>query len=334
MCGGGKNCPMRILQLTSMRQPEVTARLIRATRHAPATVVLDLEDSLWDVIDGTGTAALKAAGRANLVTLAQTHPELFAQGPIGVRINRLSGPDAAPDFAALGRASRLVEFECVVPTKVESGAEIHEIRARLRDGGVAYRGIVPIVETRRGLANLDEITDAARSAGIEWLVYGHFDFALDSGWWPFPEPCQPSYWETVDPLIRRWERAGLGYVQPPYFQTHDRAGMAGILARLTRTCTREFGILTVTPRQTEMVSRLNDAAGRTEEALEPAPARTTLEPCDPTETPADLARHVIDTFLATRRESAGFALEPRSGEFISPHMYLAARDYLARVAHD
>jgi citrate lyase beta subunit len=314
---------MRILQITPVAGPAVTARLIRSARGTAATVALDLEDSLWDVLDESRTPALKVAGRDNLVALAQAQPQLFAARRIGVRINRIAGPEATLDFEALGRASRHVEFECVIPTKVECAADLHENLARLRDAGVAYRAMIPIVETRRGMANLDEILEAARGAGIQWIVYGHFDLGLDSHWWPFPEPREPRYWEAVEPLIRRWESAGIGYIQPPYFDTHDSSGLEAIVDRLDRTCTREFGILTLGPRQTDAVGHLAD--GGTERL--PAPA------APPDRTPEDYARHVVETFVAgRRRHSSGWALEPRSGEFISPHVYLAARDYLRRTS--
>jgi citrate lyase beta subunit len=326
------NPAMRILQFASMQQAEVMARLIRASRRSPATVVVDLEDGLWDVIDEAETSALKAVGRENLVTLAQTHPELFARHPIGVRINRSTGPHVELDLDALALASRFVEFECVVPTKIETGAELREIAANLRGRGVAFRTIVPIVETRHGLANLERILDAARDVGTEWLAYGHFDFALDSGWWPFPEPGEARFWEQVVPLVHRLERAGLGYVHPPYFQTHDRVGMASIIRRLERTCSREFGIITLGPRQTEMADRLSSRDGPADEAVNAAPPMALRTASG--ESPSDLARRVVTAFLATRRHPGGFALDPRSGEFISPHVYLAARGYLRRVGDD
>ena len=322
---------MRILQFTSMQDPALTARLVRATRRAAATVVLDLEDSLWDVLDDKRTPGLKEAGRANLVALARADRALFSGQPIGVRVNRVTGPYAGLDFEALGRASRHVEFECIVPTKVESAADIHANLSGLRAARVAHRGLVPIVETRLGLANLEEILEAAAGAGVEWLIYGHFDHALDCGLWPFPEPDEDRYWDAVEPLVRRFESAGLGYVHPPYFQTRDEAGMTSILARLARTCAREFGVLTVGPRQTVAMIRLFGEIRSGHGASVRGGVRA--QAVQTNGTPADQARHVMETFIAARRHSSGIALDRASGEFISPHVYLAARDYLRRTAH-
>jgi hypothetical protein len=38
--------------------------------------------------------------------------------------------------------------------------------------------------------------------------------------------------------------------------------------------------------------------------------------------------------MAGRCESGAFAMDQRTGEFISPHLYVAARDYLRRVGDD
>lgn len=318
---------MLILLFTAMRRPDVTARLIRSTRRTPSTVVLDLEDSLWDVTDPAGSSTLRAAGRTHLVALAQSDRELFARQRVGVRVNRVSGPDAAADFEALGQASRFVEFDSVVATKIESGADISQNLAHLRDRAVAYRRLVPIVETRRGMDNLDDIIETSRSAGIERLAYGHFDLCLDSGWWPFPDPWEPGFWALADPLIRRWEAAGLGYVHPPYFQTRDEEGLAWIIRRLERTCEREFGIITVGPRQAALAARSTRQSDSRhgDEFASWATSKATDE------TPSEMAHRVTATFLAARREPGGFALDHLTGTFISPHMYVAARNYLRQI---
>jgi citrate lyase beta subunit len=315
---------VRTFQFLSMQPPETAARLIRASRRGSATIVLDLEDGLWDVTDEARTGRLKAGGRRDFVSLAAAHPELFEQHPIGVRINRLSGPEAERDLEALAEAARSVELECVVLTKVETALELVECSAALRARRIGCRGVVPIVETRRGLSNFDEIARGAGRAGVEWLVYGHFDFALDSGWWPIPEPDEPRFWEHVEPLIERIEAAGLGYVQPPFLATHDGSGFERLVARLAHTCTREFGVITVGLRQSALAERLGDAEGRLADRVPDSPPRGATDPLV-------LARHVTAAYLAGRRPDAGFALDPRSGEFIPPHVYLAAQRFLHEV---
>jgi citrate lyase beta subunit len=314
---------MRIYQFTAIQPQAVTARLIRASAGADTTVVLDLEDSLWDVDDEARTAQLKAAGRAALTDLARSHANLFAGGPIGVRINRISGPEAALDIDALAQASRTVTFDCIVTTKVETAAEITTAFARLREARVAFRTVIPIVETRRGIAALDEIAAAAAEAGLRSLCYGHFDYALDAGWWPIPDPREPDFWSGVEPLIRQIESAGLAYVHPPYFETRDGAGLGRIVERLTKVCGREFGLITVGPRQSAQARRT------AERGAEPS---IELELDRTVESPTALARRITASYLAGDRRSASFLLDPASGRFISPHVYLAAREYLRRTA--
>ncbi len=317
---------MRIYQFTAIQPQAVTARLIRASAGADTTVVLDLEDSLWDVDDEARTAELKAAGRAALTDLARSHVNLFAGQPIGVRINRVSGPEAALDMDALAQASRTVTFDCIVTTKVETAAEITTTLARLREASVAFRTVIPIVETRRGIAALDEIAAAARDAGLNSLCYGHFDYALDAGWWPIPDPREPSFWSGVEPLIRQIESAGLAYVHPPYFETRDRAGLGRIVERLTSTCGREFGLITVGPRQSALARRVAESSTVTVEHT------AELELDRSVKSPTALARRITASYLAGDRGSASFFLDPASGRFISPHVYLAAREYLRRTA--
>lgn len=312
---------MRIFEFLAVADPATTARLIRISAGHDVTVVLDLEDSLWDVTDQRRTAELKARGRRDLVELVSAEPARFARRRVAVRINRLSGGEAERDLEALARISRVVELEAVVLPKAETEADVVRCTEALRRHGVAHRALIPIVETRAGLANLDELMTAAVGCGVEWLIYGHYDLALDTGWWPIPEHDSTAFWEQVGPLIERIEAAGLGYVHPPFFQLYEVERFARIVGRVHAACSREYGVITLGRRQTAAADQLR----REPWAL--AGFFAAAEDGSPTA----LARRVVAVFETNRRLGMSFALDARTGEFISPHVYLAARAHLESV---
>ena len=314
---------MKVIQFLALQEPRLTARLAQASAALDAVVVLDLEDALWDVTDESRTAGLKAEGRRSLLALARDRRDLFARQRMGVRLNRWSSPESILDLAAIAEASRTVEFDTLVVTKVETELDLTEWVAALRRHGVAYRSLVPIVETRAGIDNLEAIAQGALRAGIEWLVYGHWDFALDSGWWPVPDHDHVVFWRHVEPLIERIEGLGLGYVHPPSFQLADMVRFGSILSRLRATCRREFGILTIGTPQTTFASTSPRSDTRGGEWLLPA---------DEPETATEHATRIVRTFTANKRPNLSFAVDVPRREFISPHIFLAARDYLARAA--
>src|SRR5262245_25484797 len=310
---------MRTFMFLALRAPELTARLVRAASRTRATVVLDLEDALWDPTDQARTTELKAAGRASLSALADEHPRLFRRQPVGVRINRILDAEGLRDLEALEAVTGRVPLACVMVPKVESTNEVATAAARIAQLGLPPEALIPIVETRAGLADLDAILATARAACVEWLVFGLYDFVLDTAWWPLPDHEGDELWAIVGPLVERVENAGLKYVDPPYARLEDDAGLSRILHRLTRTCRGEFGALTVGLRQAAAANRF--ATGG---ALATLPGETTAQRSDP----LDLARRVVDVYNARSRTDTSFTLDRPSGLFISPHAYVVARRYL------
>jgi hypothetical protein len=311
--------PVSRFQFIAVAEPRLTARLVRQAAALDATLVLDLEDALWDVTDDARTAQLKAEGRRNLVALAAADPELFAAQRVGVRVNRLVGPHAAADLEALAAVSRHATLACVVAAKVETADDLDAWLAALDRAKVAHGGVVPIIETVAGMANLQELLTRAKATGIEWIVYGHYDHGLDAGWWPIPDLDSDRFWRVALPFIDQVESAGLHYVQAPFFQLHQPERFANILRRLLRACRRQPGAITLGLAQTTIAATL-DATSATPVAG-PGGASDQSDPID-------LARHIVASYTANRRPAASFAVDGRSGEFISPHLYLAAQNYL------
>jgi citrate lyase beta subunit len=305
----------------ALQTPELTARLVRAAARSDPTIILDLEDALWDVTDPARTEELKAAGRRTLVALAAEHPELFQRQSIGVRVNRVSGRDGDLDFAALEQVAASAPIACVMMPKVQGVRGVEAGRDRIRALGLSPSTLIPILETRRALSRLDVILDAASAAGVEWAVFGLYDLALDSRWWPFPDHDGEELWSVCRPFLDRVEAAGIRFIDAPYGKVHDDAGLIRILDRLAASCRREFGVLTVSVRQTVVTGafatgRAGLGEGRNGVAKGP--------PIDPLE----LATRVVALYDDRLRTRISFTLDPVTGRFISPHVYLAARRFL------
>jgi citrate lyase beta subunit len=312
----------RTLNLLAIQKPEITARLIRQVTGVDAVVILDLEDSLWDVADVARTAALKARGRQDLFELAKIHPEIFHRNRIGIRVNRFSSTEFSADLEVLSEMGETLPLSVIVPTKVESAQELLQCQKALHEAGVACEAVVPIVETLNGMTHLSEITSAAADTGIPAIIYGHYDYCLSAGLWPFPEFDEISYWELVEPFIAKVQSMGLGFVQPPFFSMYNDALFLGLLGELERKCKLPFGVLTFGPHQTRLCA---DVVGRKIQAsvINLRESRSYSR-----EEKSQRAADVIQAYESHRMENKGFAVDPRSGRFIAPHLYSAAKAYL------
>jgi citrate lyase beta subunit len=306
------------LPLLSIHAPPVTSRLVRQVLPYAGTVVLDLEDSCWDPIRPERSAALREQSRGHLLDLSRQGEALFAAGRIGFRINRFESPEFEKDLELLGRIPQRANLAAIVATKVETPDTLSDIVDALHRHGIAPREIVPIVETVRGIENLPQIVAAAPRLGVHAIVYGHYDFSLDAGHWPFLEFDDLRFWEWVQPIVRTIEAAGLTYIHPPFFRIYDAVGFDAVLGRLADMCSRPFGVLVLGPRQAAA------CPGFVRHSAPPLPA-----PHLPTEAErAELAMSICRAFENYENENKGFAVDPISGYFISPHLYAAARAYL------
>ena len=142
---------------------------------------------------------------------------------------------------------------------------------------------------------------------------------LDAGTWPFPDQAEAAFWRIVEPIIGVVEAARLRYVHPPFFRLNDIAAFEVVLDRLEATCATEFGVVTLGTRQTVAATRARPRGA----AANAADVRRAADV-----TPRERAERVVSAFAVKRHASLSFAIEPHTGEFISPHLYLAARRFL------
>ena len=141
--------------------------LAKAAGLEADAVILDLEDAVAPPHkDAARAAALKA----------------LRQGPWtapvrAVRINALSSAWGGNDVLALAASGP----DALVIPKVESAADVHNVRAQIRRalGHAALPGphLWAMVETPQGILKLEEIAASAAAAGLTTLVFGANDLA-------------------------------------------------------------------------------------------------------------------------------------------------------------
>ncbi|MDM0026518.1 HpcH/HpaI aldolase/citrate lyase family protein [Variovorax saccharolyticus] len=146
--------PARTYLFVPGTRPE---RFAKALASGADRVVLDLEDAVAPEDKATARNAVAA-------WLQQATPAERAR--IVIRINDAGSPWYAADLAAVREAPGA----SVLLPKAESAAQIAQTRAVLPDAAV-----LALIESARGVADVDRIA----AAGVQRLVFGTLDFALD-----------------------------------------------------------------------------------------------------------------------------------------------------------
>ena len=133
-------------------------RFAKALASGADAVVLDLEDAV--------APDAKLAARQAIASWAASASAADRQRTV-VRINEAASPLCADDLRMLASAG----LQALMLPKAESAAQVQQVCAALPGARV-----LALIETAAGLAAVDQV---AHSAGVQRLVYGTLDLALD-----------------------------------------------------------------------------------------------------------------------------------------------------------
>jgi citrate lyase beta subunit len=315
-----------IYQFIPVAPVRVMERLIRAV-GVGTMAVLDLEDGFLDVRDPAKTSDRRASGRQQLLELCANAKGRANGRPVAVRINAAGSEDFGRDLSVVRAAAETFGLSDVMLPKTEFADQLACSHAKLNAEAIEFAGLVPMVETRNGLDRIDEIAAAAVEIGSPAIVYGHHDYWLAAGSWPFPSPRECSYWEPVERVAEPALAAGLRYVHPPEAELRDEALLAGMVARLRQICGDQFDVMSAGMSQTSLLLRLIKEASSSKLRGGSSSEQRALDPADRKR----LAKETSDLFEANNRQEHSFSADARSGRFISPHEYLAALSYLREI---
>jgi citrate lyase beta subunit len=312
-----------IYQFIPNAPARVMERLIRSMA-AGTTAILDLEDGYLDVRDPNRTSERRAGGRRALLELCERPQGRTHEKPVVMRVNGASTEDFVRDIPVVRAVAETFGLAAVMLPKVESAEDLRSAHAELDGSGITAGSLIPMVETEKGMSLLDEVLRAAVDVGASALVYGHHDYSLDVGKWPFPSPREQAYWDPVERVAGAAMSAGLRYVHPPEANLRNEVLLEFMVWKLRGICGDRFDLISAGMSQTAILRRLTGESLSSVETFEPVPRLSSLGPQEKKQ----LAEETCVLFEEHNRQEHSFSADARTGRFISPLEYLAAVRYL------
>jgi len=189
----------------------------KAVASGADQVCMDLEDAV--------APESKQEARASAMSVLQAadfDPERFV-----LRINSPSTPEGDRDLAALGELTTLrgSPLTLMIP-KLDSPEGLDQVRGRIHDGGMTPR-LIPIVETARGLACVEEL---AQADCVVAILFGGLDLSIDLG--------AALEWDALlyarSRTVHAARLGGVGAIDMPFFDIPDHEGLREDATRIRR----------------------------------------------------------------------------------------------------
>lgn len=304
-------------QYVPLIKAKALSRLIPKILKLGSTIIADIEDSVQDTLAPENTPHLKAQARDGLAMLQGKLPLLFEEGRIGVRINAMDTPEYALDVEAIGNLPRSVNWNAIWLPMVESPEMIARCRSDFAAAGIPEINIIPIIETVEGVRNLPTILEHKADYSLKAVHYGHYDYSLDAGHWPFFRQDNEEFWSVVSPIIRLVEDHECLYVHTPLGELNNEQLYSAVSEKLKAICDRPFARTALNIGQSQQCRQPSG---------EPFKWKTSRALDD--EQRLALAHETVEAFRAHRCSRRSFSVHATLGEFITPHEYKAACRYL------
>jgi citrate lyase beta subunit len=307
----------------------VTERLLTPLPSSRVSIVFDLEDGVQDVIHPERTQHLKEVARTNVLALFQ-NPGFEKMLPkTGFRINSIHGKEFEHDLKCLRSVQEFVRLSYVVIPKLNSREELDDYIAVFSENNLSFDEFIPIIETVDGYKSLDDILSRPPANQFHRFFWGHHDYNLDAGIFPFAEHRSSHYWELTKDMIAKLENSGYGFINGAFLEVNNDDFLKKIVSGIAGLCLKDFDFAAISYRQVKLLSSLR--------SVYPVHYPEFIE--DEVLTDAEkisLAKTIVNRFQKNQFLEKGFSFDRQDAIIISPHQYLAALKYLDEnmSAHD
>lgn len=300
--------------ISAFIEPVVLLRYMNSTiMHS--NIVLDLEDSVWDINDEENTKNIKKIARKNLTSLFTKSPEL----KIGLRINSIHSEEFINDLEFLNNL-RDIKWDVLVFPKIESTNDLILYFEALKE--INFREAIICIESTNGIKNLIKILEENTFNKMSKVQFGHFDYFLDANIFPIPNQTEIAFWEVCEKLIETVESQGYSYLHTPLKSLKNQNLMHSVIGKLQFLCSNNFGLATITKEQSIQLFNYSEGEYRPLSIIKSNYDKTAY------------AKDIIYQFTRIKNKSFSFYNNSQKGRFIPPQEYLGAINFLSMQKND
>jgi citrate lyase beta subunit len=220
------------------------------SKYKPAgdyVICFDFEDSIQDLENQGNTPAIKSAYRDYFKTIISKYTQEKVHPVIGVRVNAIGSPEFFSDVAML---AGIKQVHTVFLPKVNGPDDLVQFEKAFKEAGVTYHTLIAVIETRAGFDNIEQIV-RHRPQRLTAVAFGHCDYNLANGIFPFFHQDAREYWTWIMHLESVLKPAGVKLINSPLLQLDNEAAFRDMLNMLYAICGPEAGQVTLTGQQTE-----------------------------------------------------------------------------------
>ena len=213
-----------------------------ASNTSHAILCFDLEDSVQDVFCPQNNSKLKSLYRNLLYRILQSNTH---GNSIGVRINACGSDEQQKDIELL---TSLGPLNTIFLPKAESRSQVVSLLQSLDKYGIQFNELVPVIESQKGIQNIKQIEGLA-SNKIKRIAFGHCDYNLNAGHFPFYHHSSREYWSWIEYMVAVIAPYKLGFVNSPFLELDNHSGFLEMLSSLKTICQNNLGQITLTSSQ-------------------------------------------------------------------------------------
>ncbi|MDB2680901.1 aldolase/citrate lyase family protein, partial [Candidatus Pelagibacter bacterium] len=203
--------------------------------------------------------------------------------------------------------------------KVDSYDQIKDCYDQIANSNKNNTSIVPIIETKKGLDNLENILskDTERNI-IQYVHYGHYDYCLDNQFWPFPEPYHSEYWEIIENISKKIIFYKRKYIHTPFpLIENENIYWSSINHMKKKLKINEINLSLVNID----MSYINQPKEIKEAKLKKISNDDDYKKI--------FAEKIVNEYLSNKSKNKSFSLSRK--RFIPPHLYLGAKNFLSKT---